>query len=214
MGPETSTVPTEPPSLSTGVSVDWKDFILTNDRGQQLVMDLSETDYPEGDMPRSDVTPAGTGSDVLLSFDVPASSYYELECEGKAFSFSVTGAYAASAGGDRVMGIRLSDGAVSLTGRDTDVWLTLYAGCELVIRGHTDSTITMSHSADTLTIDGLTGAYKFWATDFVHAGLDSYAIAGTAQTGTLTVDLSRLEAEQIVTITDGDEVTAHKVKKP
>ena len=209
-GPEA----TEPPALRTGVVVDWKEFTLTNDRGQQLVMDLSETDYPEGDMPRGDVTPAGSGTGVTLSFDVPASSFYELECAEGEFYFGVVGDYGASARGDRVTAIRLSDGAVSLTGRDTEVRLSLSAEWELDVQGHTDSTATMTRSGDTITIEGLSGDYKFWATDLVHSGLDSYAIEGTARTGTLTVDLSRLDTEWVITITDGDVTTEHEVKKP
>lgn len=214
--PETTAAPSEPPELSTWVSVDWSNFVLTNDKGQQLVMDLSETDFPEGDMPCSkEWSPVGSGSDVSISFDVPASSYYELECEEKDFTFIVVGDYSSWASGDRVTGIRLSESEVSLTGRDTDVGLFLNAQWELSVRGHTDSTAVMSLSEELLTIEGLTGDYKFWATDdMAHTGLDSYAIEGTARTGTLTVDLSRLETEKIVTITDGDEVTEHKVKMP
>lgn len=212
--PETTVAPSEPPELSTWVAVSWSNFVLTNDKGQQLVMDLSETDYPEGDMPRGKESVSGSEAYVSLNFDVPASSYYELECEEKYFAFIVVGDYSSSASGDRVTGIRLSESEVSLTGRDTDVFLSLSAQWELRVQGHTDATAVMSLNEELLTIEGLTGDYKFWATDYEHSGLDSYAIEGTARTGTLTVDLSRLETEKIVTITDGDEVTEHKVKMP
>ena len=213
--PETTAAPTEPPELSTWVSVDWSNFILTNDKGQQLVMDLSETDFPEGDMPcGGGWHPAGAGSDISISFDIPASSYYELECEEKDFTFIVVGDYSSFASGDRVTGIRLSESEVSLTGKDTDVYLSLSAQWELRVQGHADATAVMSLNEELLTIEGLTGDYKFWATDYEHSGLDSYAIEGTARTGTLTVDLSRLETEKIVTITDGDTTTEHKVKMP
>lgn len=211
---ETMVAPSEPPELRTEVAVDWSNFILTNDKGQQLVMDLSETDFPEGDIPIGNVGPVGSGSDVSLYFSIPASSYYELECEEKDFTFIVVGDYSAFASGDRVTGIRLSESAVSLTGRDTDVFLSLSVQWELRVQGHADATAVMSLDEELLTIEGLTGDYKFWATDYEHSGLDSYAIEGTARTGTLTVDLSRLETEKIVTITDGNEVTEHKVKMP
>lgn len=211
---ETTAAPSEPPELSTWVSVSWSNFVLTNDKGQQLVMDLSETDYPEGDMPRGNERVSGSEAYVSLNYEVPASSYYELECEEKDFTFIVVGDYSAFASGERVTGIRLSESEVSLTGRDTDVFLSLSAQWELRVQGHADATAVMSLNEELLTIEGLTGDYKFWATDYEHSGLDSYAIEGTARTGTLTVDLSRLETEKIVTITDGDEVTEHKVKMP
>lgn len=203
--------------LNANVCVDWKNFTLTNAEGQQLVMDLSETDFPVGGMHHSsEFRPVGSGSAVTLSFEIPGSASYHVTCPEQGFWFQVckgeigVDGYLASANGDAVTELYLSGTEVSLTGRDTDFRLYLNAGRDLLVRGHTASVVSMTQEGTTVTITGLEGEYRFWATEKYH--LDNYAICGTARTGTLVIDLSRLE-EHIVTITDGDEVTEHEVNK-
>ena len=70
----------------------------------------------------------------------------------------------------------------------------------------------MTRSGSTITITGVAGDYSLLVAQEGSSWCDP--IEKIALSCTLTVDLSRLETEKIVTISDGGEVTEHKVKMP
>lgn len=197
------------------VYVDWRNFTLTNAEGKELVMDLDRTNYPDGNMKHGDFTEI-TGSPASLTFQVPHSERFVFEHERGEFFCSIhTETYGGSAQADEFRSLEVSAEGLVFTGVDTDVMLMMDLNLDgldsLNIRSHTPEAVTMSQEDGIVTITGIEGEYtlELWK----EVGYWQDPIRGTTQTGTLVIDLSRVMAERILTITDGDEVTGHEVKK-
>lgn len=211
-------VTTEPemPRRDAFVNVLWRDFSLTNAEGEQLVMDHSQGNYPDGDMEHGDFgeTP---GSPASLNFKVPHSERFVFARDGGEFDCSVsTETYGGAAWADEFYSLEVSAGGLVLNGGTTDCMLQLYLRQEglkyLIVQGHTRQTTAIRQDGNTVTITGLEGEYtlELWK----EVGSWQSPIEGTAETGTLTVDLSRVMAENILTIADGDVTGEYAVKEP
>lgn len=208
---------TEPevPRRDAFVNVEWRDFTLTNAKGEQLVMDHDQGSYPDGDMEHGDFGES-TGSPASLSFDVPHSERFRFERNGGEFACSINAeTYGGGADADEFYALEVSAEGLVLTGEDTDCMMRLNLNQEglkyLIVRGYTRQTASMSQEGNTVTITGLEGEYTLELWEEVGNWQDP--IEGTTETGTLVIDLSRALEENILTITDGDTVTEHEVKK-
>lgn len=211
-----STSPTElqMPKRDAYVNVEWRDFTLTNAEGKQLVMDHSETDYPAGDMEHGEFGEVPQDP-ALLFFDVTHSERFEFTRGGGEFWCSISAeTYRGSVNGDDLDTAVFSEQEISMEGGAGMRWLSMDLkdmDCNLRVEVQTEGRTAMTRDGSTVTITGVAGEYSL----LVAKGQEDYRtpIVGTARTGTLTVDLSRI-GEDILTVTDGDVTTEHEVKKP
>ena len=196
------------------INMEWREFTMTNAEGKRLVLDLSETEYPEGDMPHGDFGSI-PGTPAILFFDVAYSDRFIMEPGGGRFDCGITAeTYGGYVHGEDVKNAVISNGEVSIEGEPGVIAVCMEMpdlGWELRLEGETEGKTVMTRSGSTVTITGVAGDYSLMAAE--EDASYSEPIEKTAQTGTLVIDLSRI-GEHILTITDGDEVTEHKVKMP
>lgn len=195
------------------IQMHWREFTLTNAEGKQLVMDHDKGDYPEGNMKHGKFYSVSQ-TPALLYFDTPHSDSFTLEVKGGRFECSVsTETYGGYAYGSDVYTIVISDGVISLEGGTGTVWMSMdipELDWELRLEGDTEGETVMTRNGSSVTITGVTGMYSL----FVAKGDESWRdpIEGITEIGMLRIDLSRIE-ENLLTITDGDSVTTHELKK-
>ena len=197
------------------VHMDWSEFTLTNAEGKRLVLDFDKGEYPKGNMRHGEFRSV-VGTPAVLYFDVPHSDCFVLEADGGRFDCSISAeTYGGDVYGEDVDVLTISDGEVSMEGGTGARWISMEMpdlGWALRLKEETEGKTVMTRSGSTITITGVAGDYSLLVAQEGSSWCDP--IEKTALSGTLTVDLSRLETEKIVTITDGDEVTEHKVKMP
>ncbi len=196
------------------INMEWREFTMTNAEGKRLVLDLSETEYPEGDMPHGDFGSI-PGTPAILFFDVAYSDRFIMEPGGGRFDCGITAeTYGGYVHGEDVKNAVISNGEVSIEGEPGVIAVCMEMpdlGWELRLEGETEGKTVMTRSGSTVTITGVAGDYSLLVAQ--EGSSYSEPIEKTAQTGTLFIDLSRV-GEHILTITDGDTTTEHKVKMP
>ncbi len=211
-----STAPTEAemPKRDAYVNVEWRDFTLTNAEGQRLVMDHDKGDYPDGDMGHGEFGSVAQ-SPALLFFDVPHSERFEFKRGGGEFWCSISAAtYGGSVNAEDMETAVFSEKEVSMEGGAGMRWITMDLkdmDCNLRLEEQTEGKTVMTRDGSTVTITGVAGNYRL----LIAKGTESYQdpIEGTAETGTLVIDLSRVMEENILTVTDGATTIEHEVKK-
>ena len=211
---EETTEPTQIVRKNALINMEWREFTMTNAEGKRLVLDLSKTEYPEGDMHHGDFGSI-PGTPALLFFDVAHSDCFFIESGGGRFDCSISADnYGGDVYGEDVDVLTISDGEVSMEGGTGVRRVSMEMpdlGWELMLKEETEGKTVMTRSGSIVTITGVAGDYSLLVAQ--EGSSYSEPIEKTAQTGTLFIDLSRV-GEHILTITDGDEVTEHKVKMP
>ena len=195
------------------IQMHWREFTLTNAEGKQLVMDHNKGDYPEGDMKHGKFHSISQAP-ALLYFDAPHSDSFTLEVNGGRFECSVSAeTYGGYAYGSDVRTMVISNGVVSMEGGAGTVWMSMdmpELDWELRLEGDTKGKTVMTRDGSSVTITGVAGTYSLLAAKGDESWRDP--IEGITEIGTLSIDLSRIE-ENLLTITDGDSVTTHELKK-